>query len=370
MVNLPPPIYPEHILDEAAYGQITYDPDIEWPGISIVTPSYQQGPYIETTIRSILLQGYPKLQYFVMDGGSKDQTVEILKYYDAFIDGWVSEKDRGQSEAINKGLKQCTQPIFNWINSDDWLLPGALYTIGKTFATTGADMVASRANIWQEGEILWVNGYTPKKEDVIESALMTGLNQQGLFLRTDKFQQIGGVDEVYHYSMDMDMWVRYLLTYGQDKFEVIDDVTAVFRFHPECKSVMEGWAEGSASDKETKSMRRRLVATLNDPRYAPVVDYVFPNPRLDICDLPPHSPIDPKVVGTWINRILFRKMKRAFYGNENEVARQIAPGIDPAYLPEKDAKDFQAFSRYLQRTKGSLGPVWRLVYGFKKLTGS
>lgn len=370
MVNLPPPIYPEHLLDEAAYGQISYDPNIDWPGISIVTPSYQQGPYIETTIRSILLQGYPKLQYFVMDGGSSDQTVEILKYYDAFIDHWVSEKDRGQSEAINKGLKLCTQPIFNWINSDDWLLPGALHAIGKTFAEKGADMVAARANIWQQGEVLWVNNPTAKKEDFIESALLTGLNQQGLFLRTDKFQHIGGVDEVYHYSMDMDMWVRYLLTYGQDKFEVIDDVIAVFRFHPECKSVMEGWSEGSASDKETKSMRRRLVATLGDPRYAPVLDFVFPNPRLDICDLPPHSPIARDVVGTWINRILFRKMKRAFYGNEHAVAARIAPGIDSHFLPETDAKDFEAFSRYLQRTQGPNGAFWQWAYRLKKIIGA
>ena len=88
----------------------------DWPRISIVTPSYNQGQYIEETIRSILLQGYPNLEYIIIDAGSTDQTVEIIKKYEMFLSYWVSESDNGQAHAINKGLSLCTGEIFNWIN--------------------------------------------------------------------------------------------------------------------------------------------------------------------------------------------------------------------------------------------------------------
>src|SRR5467141_2605988 len=97
-----------------------------WPRISIVTPSYNQGEFIEETIRSILLQGYPDLEYIVMDGGSTDGSVNIIKKYERWLAYWISENDRGQVHAINKGFSRASGVIYNWINSDDSLRPGAL----------------------------------------------------------------------------------------------------------------------------------------------------------------------------------------------------------------------------------------------------
>src|SRR4051794_36526007 len=91
-----------------------------WPKISIVTPSYNQGHFIEETIRAVLLQGYPDIEFIIIDGGSKDNTVEILKKYAAFIAYWVSEKDNGQANALNKGFARATGQIYYWVNSDDW----------------------------------------------------------------------------------------------------------------------------------------------------------------------------------------------------------------------------------------------------------
>ena len=105
-----------------------------WPKITIITPSFNQGQYIEQTIRSVLLQSYTNLEYIVIDGGSTDNTIEIIEKYSDFITYWVSEKDNGQSHAINKGLKQATGDVFNWLNSDDYYLPNALLTVGKYFA--------------------------------------------------------------------------------------------------------------------------------------------------------------------------------------------------------------------------------------------
>src|SRR5438105_6022991 len=100
-----------------------------WPKISIVTPSYNQGQFIEETIRSVLLQGYPDLEYIIIDGGSQDESVEIIKKYEPWLTYWVSEQDRGQSHAINKGFDRSTGLILGWLNSDDVLLPNALATV-------------------------------------------------------------------------------------------------------------------------------------------------------------------------------------------------------------------------------------------------
>jgi len=105
----------------------------EYPRISIVTPSYNQGQFIEETIRSVLLQGYPNLEYIIIDGGSNDNSVEIIERYESFLAHWVSECDRGQTHAINKGLDIATGEILCWLNSDDYFLPDALATIARRY---------------------------------------------------------------------------------------------------------------------------------------------------------------------------------------------------------------------------------------------
>ena len=103
------------------------------PRITIITPSLNQGEFLEDTILSILNQNYPNLEYFIVDGGSTDNSVDIIKKYEHRIDWWVSEPDRGQSHAINKGLERATGDIINWINSDDLLFPGALQRVASCY---------------------------------------------------------------------------------------------------------------------------------------------------------------------------------------------------------------------------------------------
>lgn len=106
----------------------------EWPRISIVTPSYNYGRFIEETIRSVLLQGYPNLEYIIIDGGSTDETVEIIKKYEPFLTHWVSEPDQGQTDAINKGYQRCTGEVFVWLNSDDaYRHPDCLRQVGELY---------------------------------------------------------------------------------------------------------------------------------------------------------------------------------------------------------------------------------------------
>ena len=103
----------------------------EWPRISIVTPSYNQGEFIEETIRSVLLQGYPNLEYIIIDGGSKDNSIELIKKYEKYLAYLVSEPDKGQSHAINKGFRRATGVLVGWQNSDDFYHSGAFEAAAK-----------------------------------------------------------------------------------------------------------------------------------------------------------------------------------------------------------------------------------------------
>ena len=100
------------------------------PKISIITPTYNQGEFIEETIQSVIQQGYPNLEYIIIDGGSTDQTVNIIKQYESYITYWISEPDRGQAHAINKGLMVATGDVLDYINSDDYYLPHTLIKVG------------------------------------------------------------------------------------------------------------------------------------------------------------------------------------------------------------------------------------------------
>jgi len=128
----------------------------QFPKISIVTASYNQGQFIEETILSVLNQNYPNLEYILIDGGSTDNSVEIIRKYQQHFTYWVSEKDKGQANAINKGLQLCTGDIFNWLNSDDYLEPGSLHKIAAAFANEQVQMVAGK-----------VRNYSTTEEEII-----------------------------------------------------------------------------------------------------------------------------------------------------------------------------------------------------------
>src|SRR5262249_42569196 len=114
-----------------------------WPRISIVTPSYNQAEFIEETIRSVLLQGYPDLEYVIIDGRSTDNSVGIIQKYEQWLTYWTSERDKGQTEAINKGFERCSGMLNNWINSDDSLRPNALRVVAEASAlASDADLIS------------------------------------------------------------------------------------------------------------------------------------------------------------------------------------------------------------------------------------
>ena len=211
---------------------------MNWPKISIVTPSYNQGKYIEQTILSVINQNYPNLEYIIIDGGSTDETVDIIKKYEQHITYWVSEKDNGQSHAINKGLQKCTGEIFNWLNSDDWYEPDALFKIANEFMNdTSLEFVSGFENhVYENGETILYNGTYLNKtiEQTIETCEVA---QPSTFFKLDSIKTIGGISNDLHYVMDGHMWIRLLLIKGFYHFKKIDKTLVNFRYHEFSKSV-------------------------------------------------------------------------------------------------------------------------------------
>ncbi len=208
----------------------------EWPKISITTPSFNQGPYIEETIRSILLQGYPNLEYFINDGGSQDETVSILKKYEPWLSGWVSAKDGGQTDAINKGIARSAGEIIAYLNSDDWYYPGALFDAARIFSDDPKAMwVCGQVNnCWTPEKIS--KRHEPRATKLVEllGRKNYGFHQPGMFWRRELIEKVGPFDLELQYSFCPDFWARCII----NQFEPINvqKPFAGFRLHSASKS--------------------------------------------------------------------------------------------------------------------------------------
>jgi hypothetical protein len=182
-----------------------------WPRISIVTPSYNQGQFIEETIRSVILQGYPDIEYIIIDGGSRDQSVEIIKKYEPWLTYWVSEEDRGQSHAINKGFHRSTGGILGWLNSDDVLLPHALATVAVASPRSDEPvLIAGTAEIRDISltQTIWIVDRIPQNLSDVFSHFDAFFPQPSVFFSRQALKLSGVLREDLHYVMDLDLWLR------------------------------------------------------------------------------------------------------------------------------------------------------------------
>lgn len=205
------------------------------PKISIVTPSYNQGKYLEKTILSVLEQNYPNLEYIIIDGGSTDESVEIIKKYADRLTYWVSEPDRGQSHAINKGFERATGEIFGWLNSDDWYHPGALQAVADAFAANpevgavvgAGDMYSEEYNCSQTFDPFPVT--LRSLYDAVDRFFM----QPSCFFSSTAWEESGHLDEDLHLAMDLDLWLKIA---SKHSFAVVERNLSVSLVHKSAKT--------------------------------------------------------------------------------------------------------------------------------------
>jgi glycosyltransferase involved in cell wall biosynthesis len=216
------------------------------PKISIITPSYNQGEYLEQTIRSVLEQHYPNLEYIIIDGGSTDESVEIIKRYAGKITYWVSEKDAGQSEALNKGLRRAGGDIVAWLNSDDWYAENTLHAVAQQWQDKPFDVLHGDA-VFYYGEGSSRTYTQPYGADCSLERLLVYWNdrqhcnppQPSVFISKKVLNTVGLIDEHYKLAMDYDLWLR--IAQKGFSFRYVSSVLSYYRFHEDSKSGLSGY---------------------------------------------------------------------------------------------------------------------------------
>jgi glycosyltransferase involved in cell wall biosynthesis len=240
---------------ETLSGQLFESPGHK-PRISIITPSFNQAHFLEQTIRSVLLQGYPNLEYIIIDGGSTDGSVDIILKYAPWLAFWVSEPDEGQGDAINKGLNKCTGDIIGWLNSDDYYHPGVLERISQVFrADPALGLVFGDIQVIDpSGEVSGPIGYRHRPDRML-SCLEIPF-QPASFFSSLLVQQIGPLDTSLHYVMDVDILLRAM---ANAPFMSLPLPLAFFRIHENSKTFQAEADFGT----ELLTLRRYVLNHLN-----------------------------------------------------------------------------------------------------------
>lgn len=245
-----------------------------WPRISVVTPSFNQAPYLERTISSVCEQAYPNLEYFLYDAGSTDGSAEIIQRHAREFSHHEIAPDKGQSDAINKGWRRATGEVLCWLNSDDYFYPNALRVAGKAFRENPQlVMFCGTIAIVDMQERLLRHKRPP--ELTVERLLPWGgvPGQAAVFLHRRVFEELGGPRLDLHYVMDWELWLRILLAYGPERVRCSEQVLAAAREWPQAKTetaagrdaaevrrVLDELFASSRLTEEVRSLRARAYA--------------------------------------------------------------------------------------------------------------
>jgi glycosyltransferase involved in cell wall biosynthesis len=318
------------------------------PRITIITPSFNQAQYLEQTIDSVLSQGYSDLEYMVIDGGSTDGSVDIIRKYEKHLNYWVSEPDSGQSEAINKGLRRATGEIINWLNSDDYYQPEALSTIAKQFTNSAVNVVCGRSRLFSGDNqtIRYSSGTDVYPGNLAKTIGWARIDQPETFFRREKILQVGLLDTRLHYIMDRDWWIRYLFTFGLPGIVQIPDILVNFRLHDFSKTV----AQAAAFGREHDAYFRALAGAAGLPACARLIDRLCnPGPVIIPALTPPAA-----LAGAVMQYFLLLRANEYYVDNNFERVTSLADAIEKRLLLPPDR---QLLSRLRFRSRYVPKPI-------------
>lgn len=223
--------------------------------ITVVTPSFNQASYLEETIVSVLTQNYPWLEYIIIDGGSQDGSVDIIRKYEESLAYWVSEPDSGQTSALNKGFRRATGDVVAYLNSDDIYLPNCLSRVNEALTQTTSSWLGGACQFFDATGVRFVESTRPPRR-APRWFHHCWLSQPAVFWRRTLFAKHGYFDESLRYCMDYDFWLR--LVAAREEFLFLDEPLAAFRWHPASKTV----AETGGFAAEDNLIKRRYFETL------------------------------------------------------------------------------------------------------------
>jgi len=303
--------------------------------ISIVTPSFNQARFLEQTIDSVLSQGYPNLQYIIIDGQSNDGSVEIIKKYEKYLSYWTSEPDRGQSHAINKGLQRVHGAVVNWLNSDDYLEPGSLNVIAERFSDPSVNVVIGRSHIVQDGKVIRLSSGTDVYAGNVAKTLgWARLDQPETYFRKRIFDQLGPLNECLHYVMDKEFWMRFLLKFGLDGIVKIRNVLTNFRLHSESKTV----SRGQQFITETNYLYFQLAAKNGSSEQAYFIENNLSLPKNVTGPLFSDFTGKERLVEEAMDYFFLYKADEAYYHHDRRMCRLLLSALDRTRLADAEQK--------------------------------
>jgi len=303
--------------------------------ITIITPSFNQGKYLEQTINSILDQNYSNLEYIIIDGGSTDNSVEIIKKYEKYINYWISEPDEGQSDAINKGVKLATGAIVNWLNSDDYYSKDTFEIISELFQEPTVKVVCGKSRLFNEKETVGNTPGTDWYPDNLEKTMgWARIDQPETFFRKSAFDKVGFLNTSLHYLMDREWWIRYLLFFGLDGIVNTDETLVNFRLHDTSKTVSQKCEFQHDHDAIFYSLALRSsfheVAQLIQELFTINHDYTFPRDK----NLLRNNELIKRV----LNYYLLHRAHESYYQGKKKNAGILIKHTDASLL-EKEERD-------------------------------
>ncbi len=316
--------------------------------ITIITPSFNQAPYLEQTIGSVLGQDYPNLEYIIMDGGSTDGSVEIIQKYADRITYWESEKDNGQSHAINKGLQRASGEIINWLNSDDYYEPGTLHKIAGYFQDACTQVVCGRSRVFSgEGKTeFFTTGTDIYPNNLAKTIGWARIDQPETFFRKTAVEKMGLLNENLHYVMDKEWWMRYLLQFGIDTIRQTDDILVHFRWHTQSKSV----SQKTGFAKETQAIFYTLAHFFELEKEKTILE-IWGNTILSL-DKKQYQSFDVPLIRKAIQYYLLYKADELYYTHQRTDAKIALQGLDRQLFVDSDQELIQ---KLVQRLRI---PVW------------